>query len=100
MLLETYLSEIEKLKTELDGFYPIPNNLLNTINYKLRLDWNYHSNKMTIKGAKGENLFESDLDANTLKTTLEIAHKMKIEGESFEKISLFTGISFDDFLKL
>ena len=41
-----------------------------------------------------------NLDANTLKTILEIAQKMKIEGESFEKISLFTGISFDDFLKL
>ena len=306
MLLETYLSEIEKRKTELDGFYPIPNNLLNTINYKLRLEWNYHSNKMeggtltfqetrsvmmeqleihgkplrdvmemrghdevvkniqkmgkgevsitenrikeihktiifdkedkpgqfkdrnnyiynyqgerydfidsddtieamnklsnwlenalklhekgkypmnipqiafdyhlrfltihpfldgngrtariltnliliangyppiivkteekevynkhishaqqyeqnpeslyiflaqllirsfdiTIKGAKGENLYESDLDNNALKATLAIAHKMKTEGESFEKISLFTGISFADFQKL
>jgi fido (protein-threonine AMPylation protein) len=46
MLLQTVLTEIEKLKLELDSHYPIPIDRLQKINYKFRLEWNYHSNKM------------------------------------------------------
>lgn len=46
MSLQSILIEIEKLKTELDSYNPIPLDRLQKINYKLRLDWNYHSNKI------------------------------------------------------
>jgi fido (protein-threonine AMPylation protein) len=46
MSLQTILTEIEKLKLELDSYHPIPNDRLQKINYKFRLEWNYHSNKM------------------------------------------------------
>ena len=46
MALQNILIEIEELKRELDGCYPIPIDRLQKINYKLRLEWNYHSNKM------------------------------------------------------
>ena len=46
MSLQTILLEIERLKLELDSYYPIPIDRLQKINYKFRLEWNYHSNKM------------------------------------------------------
>ncbi len=46
MSLQSILIEIEKLKTELDSYNPIRLDRLQKINYKLRLDWNYHSNKI------------------------------------------------------
>ena len=46
MAFQDILLEIDKLKKELDGFYPLPIDRLQKINYKFRLDWNYHSNKM------------------------------------------------------
>jgi Fic family protein len=46
MPLQTILTEIEKLKLELDSLHPIPLDRLQKINYKFRLEWNYHSNKM------------------------------------------------------
>ena len=46
MVLQNILIEINGLKRELDGCYPIPIDRLQKINYKLRLEWNYHSNKM------------------------------------------------------
>ena len=46
MSLQTVLTEIEHLKLDLDSHYPIPNDRLQKINYKFRLEWNYHSNKM------------------------------------------------------
>jgi Fic family protein len=46
MPLQTILMKIEQLKQELDSYYPIPLDRLQKINYKLRLDWNYHSNRM------------------------------------------------------
>ncbi len=46
MPLQTIITEIERLKLELDSYYPIPNDRLQKINYKFRLEWNYHSNKM------------------------------------------------------
>ena len=46
MSLQSILIAIEKLKTELDSYNPIPFDRLQKINYKLRLDWNYHSNKI------------------------------------------------------
>ena len=46
MPLSDILKKIEILKQELDSLYPIPNDRLQKINYKLRLEWNYHSNKM------------------------------------------------------
>ncbi len=46
MTFQDILSEIDKLKKELDGFYPLPIDRLQKINYKFRLEWNYHSNKM------------------------------------------------------
>jgi hypothetical protein len=46
MSLQSILSDIDSLKTALDSCYPIPLDRLQKINYKFRLDWNYHSNKM------------------------------------------------------
>jgi Fic family protein len=46
MPLQSILSDIDSLKTALDSCYPIPPDRLQKINYKFRLDWNYHSNKM------------------------------------------------------
>ena len=46
MIVQNILIEIEALKRELDSCYPIPIDRLQKINYKLRLEWNYHSNKM------------------------------------------------------
>jgi Fic family protein len=46
MILQTLLSEIDRLKNELDAYYPLPIDRLQKINYKFRLEWNYHSNKM------------------------------------------------------
>lgn len=46
MSLQSILLNIDALKTDLDSCYPILNDRLQKINYKFRLDWNYHSNKM------------------------------------------------------
>jgi hypothetical protein len=46
MPLSDIFQNLEQLKQELDSYRPLPNNILNTLNYRLRLDWNYHSNKM------------------------------------------------------
>lgn len=46
MTLDNILSEIDELKKELDDCYPLPADRLQKINYKFRLEWNYHSNKM------------------------------------------------------
>lgn len=41
-----YLVEIEKLQANIDGCGKLDDDILNKINYKLRLDWNYYSNRM------------------------------------------------------
>jgi len=41
-----YLVEIEKLQADIDGCGKLDDDILNKINYKLRLDWNYYSNRM------------------------------------------------------
>ncbi|MCD8529148.1 MAG: Fic family protein [Chitinophagales bacterium] len=40
------LHKIDQLQAEIATHYPFSKDLLNKINYKLRLDWNYYSNKM------------------------------------------------------
>ena len=46
MSLQSILLNIDALKAALDACHPIANDRLQKINYKFRLDWNYHSNKM------------------------------------------------------
>src|SRR5690606_8485123 len=41
-----YLETIEKKQAEINGHGNLEDNVLNRINYKLRLDWNYYSNRM------------------------------------------------------
>ena len=44
MELSEQLNFLDRLKTELDGQRPLPEEVTRKINTKLRLDWNYHSN--------------------------------------------------------
>lgn len=55
MQLAQIIKEIEQLKSELDRFRPIDESKINRLNQKLRLDWNYHSNKI-----EGNTLTESE----------------------------------------
>ncbi len=55
MSLAEIVREIESLKSELDEFRPIDEIKLNRLNQKLKLDWNYHSNKI-----EGNTLSESE----------------------------------------
>lgn len=41
-----YLEQIDKNQSNIDGYGKLNEDVLNKINYKLRLDWNYYSNRM------------------------------------------------------
>jgi Fic family protein len=44
MILEELLKEIDSLQSKIDAHGKMSLETLNKVNYKLRLDWNYHSN--------------------------------------------------------
>ncbi|MGM0531585.1 MAG: Fic family protein [Bacteroidota bacterium] len=46
MELKEIIKEMDRLRDELDALRPIPEDRLNRLNQKLRLDWNYHSNSI------------------------------------------------------
>ncbi len=46
MTTEDKITKIDTLKAQIDAFGKIPVDILKKINYKFRLEWNYHSNKM------------------------------------------------------
>ncbi len=46
MTIEDKITKIDTLKAQIDAFGKIPVDILKKINYKFRLEWNYHSNKM------------------------------------------------------
>ena len=46
MTLEDKITKIDTLKTQIEALGKIPVDILKKINYKFRLEWNYHSNKM------------------------------------------------------
>lgn len=46
MELKEITTKMDQLRDELDSLRPIPEDRLNRLNQKLRLDWNYHSNSI------------------------------------------------------
>ena len=46
MELKQIIQQMDHLREELDKLRPIPEDRLNRLNQKLRLDWNYHSNSI------------------------------------------------------
>jgi Fic family protein len=46
MALEETLRKIDELQSKINSHGKLSNDILNKINYKFRLDWNYHSNAM------------------------------------------------------
>ena len=46
MKLKALIKIMDELRDELDTLRPIPEDRLNRLNQKLRLDWNYHSNSI------------------------------------------------------
>ena len=46
MKLKALIKKMDELRDELDTLRPIPEDRLNRLNQKLRLDWNYHSNSI------------------------------------------------------
>jgi Fic family protein len=71
------IQNIAELKRELDTYRPIPNNILNTLNYKLRLEWNYHSNKMeggtlTFEETRSVMMAQLSVDGKPLRDVLEM----------------------------
>ncbi len=46
MTTEDKITKIDALKAQIDTLGKIPIDILKKINYKFRLEWNYHSNKM------------------------------------------------------
>lgn len=46
MELKEIIERMDILRNELDSLRPIPEDRLNRLNQKLRLDWNYHSNSL------------------------------------------------------
>ena len=46
MELQEIITKMDQLRVELDALRPIPEDRMNRLNQKLRLDWNYHSNSI------------------------------------------------------
>src|SRR6056297_1264700 len=46
MELNEIVTKMDQLRDELDSLRPIPEDRMNRLNQKLRLDWNYHSNSI------------------------------------------------------
>jgi Fic family protein len=77
MPFQSILADIDKLKSVLDGYYPIPNDRLQKINYKFRLEWNYHSNKMeggtlTFEETRSVMMAQLDIHGKPLRDVLEM----------------------------
>jgi Fic family protein len=77
MPLESILADIDKLKSVLDSYYPIPNDRLQKINYKFRLEWNYHSNKMeggtlTFEETRSVMMAQLEIHGKPLRDVLEM----------------------------
>ncbi len=77
MSLKSILLNIDALKTALDSHYPIPNDRLQKINYKFRLDWNYHSNKMeggtlTFEETRSVMMAQLEIHGKPLRDVLEM----------------------------
>jgi Fic family protein len=77
MPLESILANIASLKTELDSYSPISNDRLQKINYKFRLEWNYHSNKMeggtlTFEETRSVMMAQLEIHGKPLRDVLEM----------------------------
>ena len=77
MSLQSILLNINALKTALDDCHPISNDLLQKINYKFRLDWNYHSNKMeggtlTFEETRSVMMAQLEIHGKPLRDVLEM----------------------------
>ncbi len=46
MEIKEIIQKLDSLRNELDSLRPIPEDRINRLNQKLRLDWNYHSNSI------------------------------------------------------
>ena len=77
MPLESILADIATLKSELDSYHPISNDRLQKINYKFRLEWNYHSNKMeggtlTFEETRSVMMAQLEINGKPLRDVLEM----------------------------
>ncbi len=77
MSLQSILLNINALKTALDDCHPISNDRLQKINYKFRLDWNYHSNKMeggtlTFEETRSVMMAQLEIHGKPLRDVLEM----------------------------
>jgi Fic family protein len=77
MPLDSILADIDRLKSVLDGYYPISNDRLQKINYKFRLEWNYHSNKMeggtlTFEETRSVMMAQLEIHGKPLRDVLEM----------------------------
>lgn len=61
------LKEIDDLQTVIAGYGKLGGDILNKINYKFRLDWNYYSNKMegnTLTREETKSVMANNIDVN------------------------------------
>jgi len=71
------LKKIDELSKHIESYGKLPNDILQKINYKFRLDWNYYSNRMegntlTIDETKSVMLEIIDIRNKPLKDVMEI----------------------------
>ena len=74
MSFQDKLSRIEQLQTVISSHGKIPVDVLNKINYKFRLDWNYYSNSM-----EGNSLTQAE-------TRSVMVGNITVEGKPFQDI--------------
>lgn len=84
---QTKLEQIQQLKAKIDAFGQWPDDIKRKIDYKLRLDWNYHSNAieggtLTVGETRGIMMGNITVDGKPLRDVLEmkghddVVHKM------------------------
>jgi Fic family protein len=77
MSFKDKLTQIDQLQQTIEQHGPLGKELLNKINYKFRLDWNYYSNRMegntlTIEETKSVMLANVNINNKPLKDVLEM----------------------------
>lgn len=77
MKVKDIFNHIDELKAKIDSFGKLQDEILKKINYKFRLDWNYHSNAMegnslTRQETRSIMINNVTIDGKTLKDILEI----------------------------
>ena len=77
MALEETLKKIDELQSKINSHGKLSNDVLNKINYKFRLEWNYHSNAMegnslTKEETRSVMIDNVTVDGKPLKDVMEV----------------------------